>query len=1255
MAFREDAVALQASGSGSDDGGTSTSTGLLPSRWVAAALSGQRSSSIRNANAEASSLWKKKWAGMRLVDTVKLDDSGEVESWVFTAKTGHVTSKKRAQDRAKIAERFDSFALANPRNTERFVALLTSTRPRVGEYPEERVVLDQTALREAILLAGSSQEMPQELLGATLQCYLRPQNGSNSFLRACYHCQGEGPPSYSLHRISPLYRVPDSVDGLAVAEGAEVPRSESVVEGDDQESVRLRSETEEVLGSLVAFLTARFSCEVGNEGQQQKILKCKADFVVDDNGELWLTSLPSVTVPTTPGIGPPNPSILSSELSTFPSSDDTTHLREERQGGIDGGKGDGVGVSSPSSVYMPPLLGNTPVVPQIAAPLDGSGSTPLGSARRQPTSARSNGQSIAEDASVQLASNEGSSMTGELPAIPSTMLGPRSASGDHNSRSRGKEGEGERAPIIEKKGGVYVANVHSSALRGLCCWRERQVDRRGSASHGRDSPRWQLVEARYKGNLASEEHRADGSDAGNANAVLEGTSSPASFDELSKARFKMTARSVLLARVVESFLWGEEPLHIGADDRKHGNRVKGGSGDNCSLSQRWREYDHQAQLSLASANPQAYYDEVTVCGNCMEICRKLDSIRASGFPDPVGAALTGGATTTGATWSSGDASSLSGEPALRPRSEPLPECILATTVHEGRPGTAATGRDSAAATMAADSSRPDPPGEGVVRGGNTTHEGRDAAVMEGDTRRDGDLEGSQKVRPNENVDSSGTSLEEPTPKRSGGEVSTSAGPKPEKDVDITEGGNEEAVLVGATRTARSGNEKASPERLEKRNTAKATMERVSSVYGEGTKTGGRNHSKSGGGNKSKKGTSRKTGDGGGAFGGELPNVATIARFAIERERLAREMGVDELGGPATLGVVNVGVAAAAHGRRQNDGNLHDEAGATGSKRAKNQQRGRGRGGDVDGRSGVGDHGMGDITVSPLPASSGALGGEKIAGETLLDRLESVAEARSIESAGGVHGGGGSRSEEYIKHDDWRHNAEEEASLYRDPARKNGPRVAGGEAAWDPAPPPLAAELSTTESAFLERSRRHVGLDGGGAAASGFRGGDDSLFGNHFEAGFRNESGGVDGSGGSGGGRGDGGGGGHVATIGALRDRLATVEGENAALRARARRAEEERATEAARGDRASKKLAQARTEFSRAMSEKDEDYRRRELALEERHSRELAKKSQTSAEEMMRGVSGSGEESEGAGVGQGGDRKAVAPGAMERKSTKARK
>lgn len=68
------------------------------------------------------------------------------------------------------------------------------------------------------------------------------------------------------------------------------------------------------------------------------------------------------------------------------------------------------------------------------------------------------------------------------------------------------------------------------------------------------------------------------------------------------------------------------------------------------------------------------------------------------------------------------------------------------------------------------------------------------------------------------------------------------------------------------------------------------------------------------------------------------------------------------------------------------------------------------------------------------------------------------------------------------------------------------------------------------------------------------------------------------------------------------------------------------------------------------MSEKDEDHRRRELALQETHSRELAKKSQASAEEMM--MARPGEEG---GESQGDDGIDVdAPGARERRSSKAR-
>lgn len=472
MATRENVAVLEDSVLRSKGNDGASSTDPLPARWVAAALSGQgfpstTKTSTTSSNTDNAHAGRKKWAGMRLVDTVFLDSAGNVESWVFTAKTGHVTSKKRAQDRTKIAERFERFALANPRNTERFVALLDSACPPGGGNAKERAVLDEKALREALLI-GSSQQVPSELNGAILQCYLRPQNGSNSFLRAYYQHRGSSPPCCSLSRVSPLYRLPGSERRLTVGDDVETPSSEEPILDSGPESRGLRSETERALTSLVTFLEPLLVSEGNGEDQNQTIQECKAEFVVDDNGELWLTSLPSVTVASGPGSG-----VEATTKLAAPATPGEGRISREGERGDDD-SGSGGKVESGSSVHMPPLLGGTANATQTAAPLDGSGSTPLGSARKQPTSARSDGQSSSSPpttAAIPGPQQLEGSLEGELPAIPSTMLGARSSPGDHNSGSRGKQGQGE-TPLFEKKGGVYVANVHASALRGLCCWRE---------------------------------------------------------------------------------------------------------------------------------------------------------------------------------------------------------------------------------------------------------------------------------------------------------------------------------------------------------------------------------------------------------------------------------------------------------------------------------------------------------------------------------------------------------------------------------------------------------------------------------------------------------------------------------------------------------------------------------------------------------------------------------------------------------------
>lgn len=448
MDAQRDAVADDGHvGTRSDDGTTG-----LPCRWIAAALSGQGPCSSDKGtvagDAEAS-LWKKKWSGMRLVDTVVLDGSGDVENWVFTAKTGHIASKKRTQDRGKIAERFERFALANPRNTDGYVALASSCR---GREPDDRVVLDKLAFQEA--MAGS--QVPPELLGATLQCYLRPQHGSNSFLRGDY--RGRDHPC-SLSKVVPLFRLPSSE---AHAIGTESPR-ESPVLGEDPDIVRHRSEISRILSSLVAFLEERLPESKGHE-----IRTCDADFIVDDNGELWLTSLPRVSTAVTAheDAAESIPPVPNSAPSSSPPGESAFLTKESQD------SGDGGDTANPWSSHMPPLG----IPSQQVAPLDGCGN-PLGSARRlmpafsdvQPTSSPMVVSPVHQSEGDKLLAE------GALPAIP-TMLGARSAAGDHNNN--GVE-QGQKRPIIERKNRIYVANVHAGALRGLCCW--RQVSRRAAA------------------------------------------------------------------------------------------------------------------------------------------------------------------------------------------------------------------------------------------------------------------------------------------------------------------------------------------------------------------------------------------------------------------------------------------------------------------------------------------------------------------------------------------------------------------------------------------------------------------------------------------------------------------------------------------------------------------------------------------------------------------------------------------------------
>lgn len=205
----------------------------------------------------------------------------------------------------------------------------------------------------------------------------------------------------------------------------------------------------------------------------------------------------------------------------------------------------------------------------------------------------------------------------------------------------------------------------------------------------------------------------------------------------------------------------------------------------------------------------------------MEICRKLDSIRASGFPD------ADGVTTTGGTADAAVTSNASGPPPQRPGSEPLPEPIPALASLSGRerrPGTAASGRSADAVAPLLQAESREQAGDAAVDAATEKESGVANDGLEGIdgggalSSSGGSAGPSPKERPKRVLSGSGGNKEgaalEPWAKVSGEGPSLGGGPESDNidDLFAEEIG---APSVVAARTARSPDQKALSTRREK--------------------------------------------------------------------------------------------------------------------------------------------------------------------------------------------------------------------------------------------------------------------------------------------------------------------------------------------------------------------------------------------------------------------------------------------------------
>lgn len=204
---------------------------------------------------------------LKLLDTAFLSANNKVGSWLYTSKKGEVTKKKKDNlSLPKVLERFTRFALANPTN---------------AAGPQHVCVVHSRSGDRRLLSHGDFQKCVEEGSGLedaeALQCYLRPRGGQEEVHRCKYSPSGS---------------------------------SFSVSSGSDSRPISDSPVTSEItsLADLIASHISLAATKMSNKASPGPDLTCAAftaDFVLDDNGQLWLCSVSDCVVGPAPS--PPSP------------------------------------------------------------------------------------------------------------------------------------------------------------------------------------------------------------------------------------------------------------------------------------------------------------------------------------------------------------------------------------------------------------------------------------------------------------------------------------------------------------------------------------------------------------------------------------------------------------------------------------------------------------------------------------------------------------------------------------------------------------------------------------------------------------------------------------------------------------------------------------------------------------------------------------------------------------------------------------
>lgn len=271
--------------------------------------------------------------------------------WVFTSKHGEPSRRKNVDSLgwSHVRERFGRFALANPANA-RGPRIVAACRGGGGDDGRGRHIFQHLTAEQferevkGSTGLGGSGGGGSGILGrcSSVQCYLRPLNGRDRVYRAAYHCRPPSSSSSSSDVVKPRVELLVVEDGTAAAdETAAVLRLKDAAKlagtgggggvgggPTADETLAAGREAEAAVRAIAAHLEGAmrdaaverdafrnpaadpadppakdsFSQSGGeNAGgpppaiEAPRLASVSADFVLDDNKQLWLCHVSNVT------------------------------------------------------------------------------------------------------------------------------------------------------------------------------------------------------------------------------------------------------------------------------------------------------------------------------------------------------------------------------------------------------------------------------------------------------------------------------------------------------------------------------------------------------------------------------------------------------------------------------------------------------------------------------------------------------------------------------------------------------------------------------------------------------------------------------------------------------------------------------------------------------------------------------------------------------------------------------------------------